>query len=173
VVAVMDADHQHDPMLLPAMLKAVASGECDVAVASRFAEGSSTEAWNAPRRERASTLANRIARKLTGVELSDPMSGYFMLRAETLRHTAPKLSGVGFKILLDILATSEARLRVKDFPLAFAARAAGQSKLDRTVVFEFLVGLYDQWLGRLIPTCFALFVTIGGDGLHVQHAGIA
>ena len=53
VVAVMDADHQHDPNLLPIMLSAVMAGDCDVAVASRFAEGSSTEAWNAPAREKA------------------------------------------------------------------------------------------------------------------------
>jgi dolichol-phosphate mannosyltransferase len=173
VVAVMDADHQHDPGLLPQMLEAVMRGECDVAVASRFAEGSSTEAWNAPNRERASTIANAIARKLTGVELSDPMSGYFMLKSETLRHTAPRLSGVGFKILLDILATSETKLRVKDFPLAFGARAAGQSKLDRTVVFEFLVGLYDKWLGRIIPTRFALFGTIGAIGVVVHMTVLA
>ncbi len=173
VVAVMDADHQHDPNLLPDMLKAVTSGECDVAVASRFAEGSSTEAWNAPSREKASTIANAIARKVTGVELSDPMSGYFMLKAETLRTTAPRLSGVGFKILLDILATSEAKLRVKDFPMAFGARVSGESKLERTVVFEFLVGLYDKWLGRIIPTRFALFGTIGAMGVVVHMAVLA
>lgn len=170
VVAVMDADHQHDPILLPGMLKAVASGECDVAVASRFAEGASTEQWGRPDRVRASNIANAIARKVTGVELSDPMSGYFMLRAESLRTTAPHLSGVGFKILLDILATSEETMRIKEFPLNFSARAEGESKLDRTVVFEFLVGLYDKWLGRIIPTRFALFGTIGAVGVVVHMA---
>ncbi|MCB2080424.1 MAG: glycosyltransferase family 2 protein [Novosphingobium sp.] len=173
VVAVMDADHQHDPKLLPKMLEAVNSGECDVAVASRFAEGASTEAWGRPDRVKASNIANTIARKVTGVELSDPMSGYFMLKAETLRETAPRLSGVGFKILLDILATSETHLRVKDFPLSFAARANGESKLDRTVVFEFLVGLYDKWLGRIIPTRFALFGTIGAAGVVVHMTVLA
>ena len=170
VVAVMDADHQHDPALLPGMLKAVASGECDVAVASRFAEGASTEEWGRPDRVRASNIANAIARKVTGVELSDPMSGYFMLPAAKLRAAAPGLSGVGFKILLDILATAEGTMRVKEFPLNFAARAAGESKLDRTVVFEFLVGLYDKWLGRIIPTRFALFGTIGAVGVVVHMA---
>lgn len=168
VVAVMDADHQHDPALLPQMLAAVASGDYDLAVASRFAEGASTAAWNRPDREKASGIANAIARRLTGVELTDPMSGYFMLRTETLRQAAPRLSGVGFKILLDILATAETALRVKEFPLAFAARAAGESKLDRTIVFEFLVGLYDRWLGRIIPTRFALFGTIGAVGVLVH-----
>lgn len=173
VVAVMDADHQHDPALLPGMYEAVNSGDYDVAYASRFAEGASTEAWGRPDRVKASGLANRIARRVTGVQLSDPMSGFFMLRAETLRADAHRLSGVGFKILLDILATVDAPLRVKEFPLNFAARAEGESKLDRTVVFEFLIGLYDKWLGRIIPTRFALFGTIGGLGVIVHMAVLA
>jgi len=170
IVAVMDADHQHDPALLPGMLQAIQSGEYDVAYASRFCEGASTEAWNRPDRVKASGLANKLARKVTGLTLSDPMSGFFMLRAETLRADAHRLSGVGFKILLDILATVETPLRVKEVPLAFAARAEGESKLDRTVVFEFLVGLYDKWLGRIIPTRFALFGTIGAVGVVVHMA---
>ena len=170
VVAVMDADHQHDPALLPGMLAAINSGDYDLAYASRFAEGASTEAWGRPDRVKASGFANAIARKVTGVDLTDPMSGYFMLRAETLRADAARLSGVGFKILLDILATVEQPLRVKEFPLDFAARAEGTSKLDRTVVFEFLVGLYDKWLGRIIPTRFALFGTVGAMGVVVQFS---
>ncbi|MBC2665547.1 glycosyltransferase family 2 protein [Novosphingobium flavum] len=168
VVAVMDADHQHDPELLPGMLAAIESGEHDLSYASRFAEGASTDAWGRPDRVKASGMANKLARKVTGVTLSDPMSGYFMLRTETLRKDAHRLSGVGFKILLDILATVDAPLRIKEFPMNFAARAEGESKLDRTVVFEFLVGLYDKWLGRIIPTRFALFGTVGAMGVAVQ-----
>ena len=173
VVAVMDADHQHDPALLPQMLAAVQSRDYDLAYASRFAEGASTEAWGRPDRVKASGFANSLARKVTGVELTDPMSGYFMLRADILRADAHRLSGVGFKILLDILATVDQPLRVKEFPLNFAARADGESKLDRTVVFEFLVGLYDKWLGRIIPTRFALFGTIGAAGVVVHMAVLA
>ena len=170
IAAVMDADHQHDPALLPAMLGAIERGECEVAVASRFAEGASTAEWGAPGRERVSGLANALARRLTGVALTDPMSGYFMLRTEALRRDARRLSGIGFKVLLDILATAEEPLRVKEFPLAFAGRARGQSKLDRAVMFEFLVGLYDRWLGRVVPTRFALFGTIGALGVLVHMA---
>jgi dolichol-phosphate mannosyltransferase len=170
IVAVMDADQQHDPALLPAMLAAIRGGECDVAVASRFVAGASTEGWNSPERERASALANALARKVTGVALTDPMSGYFMLPAARVRRDAHRLSGIGFKLLLDILATAGTPLRVREFPLAFAARAHGESKLDRTVMFEFLVGLYDKWLGRVIPTRYALFGTIGAAGVVVHMA---
>jgi dolichol-phosphate mannosyltransferase len=172
-VAVMDADHQHDPALLPAMLAALRAGEADIAVASRFAEGASTADWAAPERERLSAFANGLARRLTGVELSDPMSGYFMLPAATARALVPRLSGIGFKILLDLLATSDTPLRVKEFPLKFAARREGESKLDRAILFDFLAGLYDKTLGRVIPTRFALFGTVGALGVVVHFAVLA
>lgn len=167
-VAVMDADHQHDPALLPGMLAALKSGEAEICVASRFAEGASTAEWAAPEREKLSTMANALARKITGVELSDPMSGYFMLPSATARALVPRLSGIGFKILLDLLATTDTPMQVKEFPLNFAARREGESKLDRAILFDFLAGLYDKSLGRVIPTRFALFGTVGAMGVVVH-----
>ena len=174
-VAVMDADHQHDPALLPQMLAAVESGAADIAVASRFAEGASATGLSSERRERASDWANSLARRITGVQLSDPMSGFFLIQTQKVRDIAPSLSGIGFKILLDILATSKPALNVREFPLQFAQRRAGQSKLDRAIMFEFLVGLYERLFGRLIPTRFALFGTVGALGVLVHFAvfGIA
>ena len=169
-VAVMDADHQHDPALLVPMLEAVKSGEADVAVASRFAEGASTAEWAQPEREKLSGVANTLARKLTGVDLTDPMSGYFLLRTETALALVPRLSGIGFKILLDLLATSDKPLRVKDIPMNFAARRAGESKLDRAIAVDFLAGLYDKAFGNIIPTRFALFGTVGALGVGVHLA---
>lgn len=169
-VAVMDADHQHDPALLPAMRDAVESGECDIAVASRFVPGASAAGLANDTREKGSRLANALARKVTGVELSDPMSGYFLLRADAFRAAAPRLSGIGFKILLDLLATADPPLRVREFPLAFATRRAGTSKLDGAVAFEFLVGLYDRSFGRVIPSRYALFGTVGAIGVAVHMA---
>ncbi len=172
-VAVMDADHQHDPNLLPKMLSALKAGEAQVAVASRFAPGASTAEWAQPEREKLSGVANAIARKMTGVELSDPMSGYFMLDSARARSLVPRLSGIGFKILLDLLATSEETLTVKEFPLNFSARREGESKLDRAIAFDFLAGLYDKTFGKIIPTRFALFGTVGALGVLVHMAVLA
>ena len=168
--AVMDADHQHDPKLLAVMLASVKAGEADVAVASRFADGASMEEWGRPDREKLSSIANGLARRLTGVELSDPMSGFFLLPTEIARRLVPNLSGIGFKILLDLPATSKTPLRVKDFPMNFSARRSGESKLDRAIALDFLAGLYDKSFGRIIPTRFALFGTVGALGVLVHMA---
>ncbi|MXO74244.1 glycosyltransferase [Altererythrobacter aerius] len=170
LVAVMDADHQHDPALLPAMRAAIEAGVCDIAVASRFVEGGTAAGLSSETREKGSRLANRLARKVTGVELTDPMSGYFMLRTDALRSVAPRLSGIGFKILLDLLAAAAPPLRVKELPLQFAERRSGESKLDSAVAFEFLVGLYDRSFGRIVPSRFALFGTVGAMGVAVHMA---
>lgn len=172
-VAVMDADHQHDPKLLKLMLEAVRSGEADLAYASRFAAGGNADGLTSKGRENGSRFANAVARKLTGTELSDAMSGFFLLRTDQLRKQAQDLSGIGFKIMLDILATASPQLRVKEFPLKFAERLSGESKLDHAVVLDFLAGLYERYLGRFIPTRFALFGTVGGLGVFVHMAVLA
>ncbi|QSB45612.1 glycosyltransferase family 2 protein [Tsuneonella flava] len=169
-VALMDADHQHDPALLVQMLAAVKAGDCDIAVGSRFVEGGSAAGLSSQTREKGSRLANRLARRVTGVEMTDPMSGFFLTRSEHLRAAAPRLSGIGFKILLDLLATANPSLRVKEFPLQFAERLSGESKLDSAVAFEFLVGLYDRSFGRFVPSRFALFGTVGAAGVVVHLA---
>ena len=169
-VAVMDADHQHDPALLVEMLAALRADEADIAVASRFAEGASTADWNRPDREKLSDVANRLARRLTGVALTDPMSGYFLLRTATARELAPHLSAIGFKILLDLLASAPKPLRVTEVPMKFSARRSGESKLDRAVAFDFLAGLYDKTFGRIVPTRFAMFGTVGALGVGVHMA---
>ena len=172
-VAVMDADHQHDPALLAPMIGALETGRADICVASRFAKGASTANWAEPERERLSGMANAIARAITGVELSDPMSGYFMLRTADARAMAPRLSGIGFKILLDLLASAGRVMKVEEFALDFAPRRAGQSKLDRAIALDFLAGLYDKTLGQVIPTRFALFGTVGALGVVVHMVVLA
>ena len=171
VIAVMDADHQHDPALIPAMLEKLQGA--DLVVASRFAEGATADGLPSAAREKGSRLANRLARALTGVELSDPMSGFFLIETARVRALAPRLSGIGFKVLLDILAVSPERLRVAEVPMQFGERRSGESKLDRAVAFEFLVGLYERTFGQIFPTRFMLFGTVGGAGVLVHMAVLA
>lgn len=172
-VAVLDADHQHDPALLPTMLDALRRRDAEVVVASRYLTGGSTDGLDGRTRAIGSDLANRAARWLTRVELSDPMSGYFMLPSALAQRLAPELSGIGFKILLDLLAAANRPLAVTEIPLQFAKRREGESKLDRAVAFDFLVGLYHRVFGRILPTRFMLFGTVGAIGVLVHFAVLA
>jgi dolichol-phosphate mannosyltransferase len=169
VLAVMDADLQHDETILPAMLAALRGGEADVVVGSRYVPGGGVGTWDA-RRAALSRFATRLGRATTGVTLADPMSGFFMLRRDTFEAVARRLSGVGFKILLDILASAPAPLTVREVPYEFRNRMAGESKLDGAVVLEFGTLLLDKTLGRWVPVKFVVFSAVGALGLAVHLA---
>ncbi|HEV2569359.1 glycosyltransferase family 2 protein [Sphingomonas sp.] len=168
LIAVIDADLQHDPDVLPRLAAALyADPELDLAIASRFVPGGGTGDWERERLAK-SEAASRIARLVLKSELHDPMSGCFMIRGETFRKLAPRLSGIGFKILLDLLTSAATPLRFAEVPLQFHRREIGESKLDHVVALEFLIALYDRLFGRWIPTRFAMFGAIGALGIAVH-----
>lgn len=138
IVAVIDADLQHDESLLPTIFRMIEADEADLVVASRYSgDGRATTGLN-PLRHWGSRVATRIADLVTKTKLSDPMSGFFMIRRDIVERLAPKLSEHGFKILLDIVASSKGSLRVREVPYTFRPRLAGQSKLDSSVVVDYL-----------------------------------
>jgi len=170
LIAVMDADLQHDPALLPRMLDRIRGSEFDIVIGSRFMAGGGTGSWNRHRLAR-SRLGARLSKIVLRAELTDPMSGFFMVRADVARRIVPKLSGIGFKILLDLFTAAEPSLRYAELPYQFALRGAGESKLDQVIALEFLIALYDRLFGRIIPTRFAMFAAIGGTGV-IVHMGL-
>ena len=170
LVAVMDADLQHDERLLPHMLERLRSrAGLDIVIGSRFADGGSASGLSAERASK-SKLATRLSRGLIAGELKDPMSGFFMLRVNVLREVLPNLSAVGFKLLLDIFASARRPLVFEELPYEFRERSRGSSKLDRAVALEYLILLYDKAFGRFVPTRFALFAAIGGLGVGIHFA---
>jgi dolichol-phosphate mannosyltransferase len=134
-VAVIDADTQHDPAILPQMISALDAG-AEAAVGSRYVAGGGTDTWNAVRRFE-SWFATQLARGFLGAELKDPMSGYFILRREDFNRIHKELDASGFKILLEIVARL-APSRIEKVPYTFRPRLAGQSKLSSKVVLQYL-----------------------------------
>jgi len=169
VLAVIDADGQHDPAILPAMVEAVLAGDCDIAIGSRYVAGGSTGDWNASRL-RASRLATWATTRLLKVEVSDPMSGFFAIRADKLEAALPRLSTSGFKLLLDIVTASPDPLRAREFAYTFRSRTAGESKLDGTVILDFAQLLARRMIHRHAPVRFLLFGFVGALGLLVHLA---
>ncbi len=116
-----------------------------------------------------SAFATRLSQRVLNVNLSDPMSGFFMVRTQVARDTVPHLSGIGFKILLDIMSASPRPLRAAEMPYVFRLRTEGESKLDHVVAMEYLIALYDRRFGKVVPVRFAMFSAIGvlGVGVHM------
>jgi dolichol-phosphate mannosyltransferase len=167
-VAVMDADLQHDETLLVGMLAKLRGDQFDIAVASRFADGGSAAGLSSGSREQASRVSNEMARRLLGVTLSDPMSGFFMIRRDRFEALAPQLSSQGFKILLDIVATARGTLRIAELPFVFAERQHGESKLDTRVALDFAALVLAKLTNDMVSFRFLLFCMVGLTGIAVH-----
>jgi dolichol-phosphate mannosyltransferase len=168
-IAIMDADMQHDEKLLPQMLAILKNEPVDLVVGSRHVAGGGIGEWDAGR-AKISAVAARLSRIICKAEIADPMSGFFMLRREVLEAALRRLSGQGFKILLDILASSPRPLRFRELPYEFRERQHGESKLDTRVAWEYMMLIADKLIGHIVPVRFALFAFVGGIGLFIHMA---
>lgn len=169
ILVVMDADLQHDETVLPIMLRMMRESDVDIVVGTRLIEDS--PASLTPTRLRISRIASALSRLVVRARLSDPMSGFFMIRREFFDVTVRHLSGLGFKILLDLLASAPRPARFAEVPYRFRPRAHGQSKLDTLIVLEYLRLLAGKLIGRHLPLRFVVFVIVGSIGLLV-HLGV-
>lgn len=167
-VAVIDGDLQHDETLLPAMLRILAKGDADLVIGSRYLERPRASEGLSSLRGAGSRMANRLARWVLKSDVTDPVSGFFMIRREAVEAVAPRLSNQGFKILFDIIACQKTPLRIVELPYQFAGRQAGISKLDRRIVAEYLGLLTAKLTGNLIPPRAILFCLVGASGLVLQ-----
>ncbi|MGK6316942.1 glycosyltransferase family 2 protein [Neorhizobium sp. DT-125] len=169
VIAIMDGDMQHDVSLLPEMLRRVRAGD-DLVIGSRFYHTGSAADGLSRTRLGGSRVATRLARTFLHIDVSDPMSGFFAIRRPAFEALAPRLSTKGFKILMDILASTPQPLRTSEMPLRFRARQHGVSKLDNLVAAEYLSLLLAKLTGDVLSLRFVMFALIGGFGVVVHLA---
>lgn len=170
IVAVIDADLQHDEALLPKMLGAIEAGNADLVIATRYAQSGDAQGGFSTLRRNASTLATHVSNLLLKTNVSDPMSGFFMIRRDAIDGIAPNLATGGFKLLLDILASAPDSLKIVEMPYQFRPRQLGTSKLDALVIADFLGLLLSKLSGNTISPRFFLFALVGATGLVVHLA---
>jgi dolichol-phosphate mannosyltransferase len=168
-LAVMDADGQHDEKILPRMLKMLKEGNVDLVVGSRYMEGGGIGTWDTSRAHM-SRFATSLSRMVIKEELSDPMSGFFAIRRDVFELAVRKLSNIGFKILLDIIASSPQPLRLKETAYEFRNRHAGESKLDNQAMWAYLMLLADKLIGHIVPVRFIAFTLVGTVGVALHFA---
>ena len=169
VLAVMDADLQHDESILPEMLARIRTGKYELVIGSRHIGGGSMGEF-APRRVALSRLGLAISKLISKHDLSDPMSGYFMLTRAFFEEVMRSTTGVGFKIMLDLVASSKRPVRFSEVPYQFRKRVFGQSKLDLNVGIEYLYLVADKLIGRWLPIGFVLYCLVGAGGLALHMA---
>ena len=163
-IAVMDADMQHDERILPQMLEKLRRESLDVVIGTRNAEGGSMDEFS-PGRVVLSQLGRRLSSLVSRTEMSDPMSGYFVLTRTYFHEVVHSLSATGFKILLDLIASSTRPVRIGEVPYTFRNRVHGESKLDILVGLEYLQLLLDKALRGWLPVTYLIFSLVGTCGL--------
>ena len=167
VLAVIDADLQHDPSVLPVMVERIVSGTDDVVVGTRAAEGGSYGEWSAGRRL-VSWVATLIARLFLRVPVSDPMSGFFAVSRETFEKMVPVINPQGFKILLEFVGRRIEGLRVSEVGYTFRNRLHGETKMSPSVIRSYLLAVFELRLGRQIKGQFILYALVGASGALVN-----
>jgi dolichol-phosphate mannosyltransferase len=155
---VMDGDLQHPPEKIPELYERMLRGDVDVVVASRYAGGGTSHGLSDRTRVFVSKASTMVTRSMFPVKLrdvSDPMTGFFVIdrRAIDLDGLKPR----GFKILLEILARKN--LRVAEVPFDFADRHAGESKASLRQGLHFITQLTALRFGKM-----SLFAIVGGLG---------
>jgi len=146
IMAVLDADLQHDETILPDLIAEVRGGRADVAIGSREAPGGSYGDFGRVRRA-LSFVGAQVASAALGVDVRDPMSGYFAVSAERYAAVRTSVNPRGFKILLDILATGT-RPEVVEIGYGFRSRRAGETKLSSRVMVSFGLSVAELSLRR-------------------------
>jgi dolichol-phosphate mannosyltransferase len=165
-VAVIDGDLQHDESILLAMYQALAKGSGNLVIGTRLRDTS--KGTLSPARQRLSDLGAWFFRRIAGVTVTDPMSGFFMMRRELVSRLAPRLSPDGFKILVDVILSAGGGLSIVEVPYTFRKRQSGESKLTPLVGIDFLGLVVHHATAGALPTRFVLFAMIGAVGLVVH-----
>jgi dolichol-phosphate mannosyltransferase len=138
LIGQMDADGSHDPAMFPAMAARIHSGLADVVIGSRYVAGSVIEGWG-PFRYVNSHVANRLARWVTGVPVSDATNGLRLFRRSVLESL--DLGGLlsrGYSVILETNYRAHcAGFRLGELPITFHPRTAGTSKMGLREIARF------------------------------------
>lgn len=114
-----------------------------------------------------SWVASAMAKTLLRVPTSDPMSGFFAMTRQAYESTAAGINPKGFKILLEFIGRNRS-LRVREVGYEFWVRVHGETKLNRSVIRSYLLGVAELRLGRQVDPVFLLYVLVGIFGLGVN-----
>ena len=175
-IVVMDSDLSHPPSVIPKLLDTL-KHRYDLVIASRYTTGGAIEGWNL-KRKLISKTATQIAKKGLGIDVKDPMSGFFAFKKKIIHDL--KFDALGYKMLLEILVKA-GDLNIAEIPYTFTDRQFGSSKLGTSTVIDYMRSVWRLYrYGKENKTSeskrsirfiskAARFFTVGASGLVVNY----
>ncbi|MCE7505237.1 GtrA family protein [Polynucleobacter sp. IMCC30063] len=169
-VAVMDADGQHLASDLMRMLQIAISEGDQLVIGSRFKDHATLET-HVGLRSLLSRVGNHLANHVLRRQLSDPLTGFFLIERQLFNTISHRIRGSGFKILVDLIYNlRDQNIKIAETQIQFAKRMHGESKLDSGVMIEFVDQMIGLFIGRLYPEKFLGFLVVGVIGMCVHFA---
>ncbi len=167
ILGVMDADMQHDITILPEMWKSCEN--FDLVVGSRYIDSNTIHSLSLFRTivSRSGTFFSQI---LLGLEITDPLSGYFLVRREIFKKISGEINSRGFKILLEIIGRNS-NLKIKEIPYSFSERKKGVTKLTEEVAIDFLSELFSLRFKKKVSSRFVRYCLTGFSGVFINLMG--
>lgn len=163
-LAVIDGDLQHDESILPRMLSALKQESLDLVIGSRNVAGGAMGEF-AKERVALSGLGKKLSRLVCKEDISDPMSGFFLVDRNFVNEVVRDMSTTGFKVLIDLVASARRPVRFAEVGYVFRKRLSGGSKLDILVGLEYLKLVAEKWVGVWLPVNFLVFAAVGAAGV--------
>ena len=170
IAAIFDSDGQHQPHDVFKAVKKLKEDNLDLVAGSRFLSDANIQGLS-PRRKSGSTIANSLAsislpKKYR--DLTDYMSGCLVINIESCLPFLYSVDVNGFKFLYELLSVSKGKLKVGEVPLTFQPRLHGKSKLDISILWDFLISLLHTSSFRLLPRRAISFGLVGATGVVIQ-----
>lgn len=132
-IVVMDCDFSHPPQIIPKLVESIKKYQYDIAVASRYIKGGKIQGWS-QKRKLMSKFATLIAKKGLGVNVKDPMSGFFAFKRSIIKELS--FDAIGYKILLEMIVKTKG-VNIKEIPYTFQDREFGSSKLGVKTILDY------------------------------------
>lgn len=167
-LGVMDGDGQHDPLAIRQLADMILKGDKDLVCASRYIGKADTGL--SLFRELGSRAFTAVTSLVLKAPLTDPLSGCFIMSREYYQLARSRLTGVGFKILVDVVASAKRKPRFGEVKASLRQRQGGESKLDIRVVLDLAALLVEKATNGLMPARFVLFAGVGLTGVAVNIA---
>jgi dolichol-phosphate mannosyltransferase len=177
LIVVMDSDFSHPPEVINRIIEEFNQFNYDIVIPSRYVKGSIIRQWPY-KRKMMSKVATKISKSSLGINVSDPLSGFFAFKRDIIYGI--NFDAIGYKMLLEMLVKIK-DARVKEIPYTFTDRKSGTSKLNLITITDYIKSVWKLYLyGKAIKeqekrvsirflSKAGRFYSVGASGLVVNY----